>query len=97
MTQMTVEQAYDEIATHIASQSRVYSDWYCGITSDINERLFGNHNVTNGYAFRECINHIAARAAEQALLNLGCDGGTGGGDENSVFVYAYLKTPVTRP
>lgn len=36
------------------------------------------------------------RATEKVFLDWGCDGGSGGGDDDAVFVYAYLKTSVTR-
>ena len=61
-------------------------------------RIFTDHNVTEKggqWIARECDNHMQARAAEKALLEYGCDGGPGGGDENSTWVYAYLKTPQT--
>ena len=94
------QQAYDEIIAYIAKQGGAYSTWYCGITSNIESRLFGDHNVPRqDYWFiaSDCGNSASARAVEKALLVLGCDGGGGGGDANSRFVYAYLKTYITNP
>ena len=96
----TSQQAYDDICAHIAQQGGSYSAWYCGITSDLESRLFVGHNVPregSRLVWRECINNDHARAVEKALLELGCDGGEGGGNVNSVYVYAYPKTPTTNP
>ena len=96
----TAQEAYDEILAHIQKQGGSFSGWYCGITENIKDRLFGDHNVPekdHWYAFRECINSAATRSVEKALLDLGCDGGPGGGDDDAIYVYAYLKTSVTDP
>ncbi|MBN2595418.1 MAG: hypothetical protein JXR82_01370 [Marinifilaceae bacterium] len=69
-----------------------YSDYYVGITKDINERLFGAHKVpTKGhcYIYREAYNDTDARVIEKYYLNKGMRGGDGGGDRKSVFVYVY--------
>ena len=90
----------NQIKAHIAKQGGQASDWYSGVTEDIEERLFDNHNVpkkNHWYAFWKAISEDDARAAEKALLNYGCDGGGGGGDEDVIYVYAYLKTSATNP
>lgn len=95
----TAQQAYDKISTHIAKQGGAYSEWYCGITSDIKSRLFGDHNVpekNHWFSHHECESNKAARAVEEKLIERGCEGGKGGGDKSSVFVYAYLKTSTTK-
>ena len=38
-----------------------------------------------------------ARNVEDKLHELGCDGGPGGGDASTVWVYAYLKGTMTIP
>jgi hypothetical protein len=96
----TAQQAYDEISAHISKQGGPYSQWYCGITTDIESRLFDDHNVlkkNHWFVYRECKSNKAARGVEKTLLGLGCDGREGGGDENTVYVYAYLKTSITTP
>ena len=93
---MSAQEIYDEIISLI--QNHLPSSWYVGITNDPQRRL-REHNVNpsgNGYYFKEAYEHNSARAAEQALLQLGCTGGSGGGDHTCTFVYAYLKTPYTR-
>ncbi len=90
----------NEIAAHVQKQGGVVSSWYIGITENIDQRLFGAHKVpkeNHWYAYREAISTSSARTAEKALLSWGCDGGTGGGDNDAVFVYAYLKTTKTSP
>ena len=36
-------------------------------------------------------------SVEKALLEKGCDGNPGGGDDDAVYVYAYLKSSITEP
>ncbi len=92
---MTDKQIYNELLKYVSSGQFV--DWYVGITNDIEKRLFTAHNVNrNGVWFHApAINSIHARSAEQALLKLGFDGGTGGGDHTAVYVYAFRKDPGT--
>ena len=90
----------NEIGAHIQKQGGALSTWYAGITGDVNERLFGTHGVPrkgHWYAYRRAVSANAARSAEKALLDWGCDGGTGGGDNGTIYVYAYLKASVTNP
>ena len=95
------QQVYDEIVAHIKEQGSVYSTWYAGIASDWENRLFDQHKVPRKedywYIARQCYNDEAARNVEDALHKMGCDGALGGGDETSVYVYAYLKGYMTSP
>jgi hypothetical protein len=100
MEVQTAQQVYNEIEAHIKKQGGAYSDWYIGIASDWENRLFNEHQVPRkDYWFitRQCQNNQAARNVEEALLKLGCDGGGGGGDDKTVYVYAYLKGTMTNP
>lgn len=89
-----------EIKDHIKSRGGAHSDWYVGIAADAPQRLFNDHNVDkkNGcWIFRECESSSSAREVEEYFLNtLGTDGGTGGGDQSTRFVYAYKKTSYTK-
>lgn len=100
MEAQTPQQVYDEIKGHIVKQGSAYSTWYCGITSDWESRLFDQHKIPQEdywFIVRQCHNDDDARNVEEALLKLGCDGAPGGGDQNTVYVYAYLKGNLTSP
>jgi hypothetical protein len=96
----TAHQVYEGIKGYMDKQGKPYPAWYAGIASDAKTRLFVGHNVSeaNGkWAYDQCSTNQDARDAEAALLNLGCEGGSGGGDQSSTYVYAYFKTPGTKP
>ena len=100
MTIQTTQTIYDEMIAHMQREGGRPSSWYAGITEDIDARLFGDHNVPrkgHWFVYRRAQSHQAARAVERALLQYGCDGGTGGGDVDARFVYAYKKTSITIP
>jgi hypothetical protein len=72
--------------------------WYVGVTSDIEERLFGYHQVpreNHWWIHRRCLNAAEARALEAAYHKAGCKGAGGGGGSNSVYIYAYVITATT--
>ncbi len=74
------------------------SRWYVGIANDAEKRLFTDHCVDkdNGlWAWGLATNHLEARHIEALYHKAGCKGGPGGGDETTVFVYAYLITQST--
>ena len=76
-----------------------YANWYVGITNDPKNRLFKDHGVSqNGaWIYRQADTTEIARDVEFFFLSQGCDGGSGGGDDDSGFVYAYKKTSSTNP
>ena len=84
-----------EILAHIHREGSGYNNWYVGITNDIRKRLFGDHNVSekdSWYIYRTASSSEIARRVEKYFLNLGLDGGDGGGDDTSRIVYAYRIT-----
>lgn len=98
MTTKTAQSIYDEMVAHIEKEGGLASTWYAGITGDIEQRLFSDHNVPkrdHWYIYREASSAKSARSIESALIRYGCDGGSGGGDDDSVCVYAYKKTGTT--
>jgi len=100
MQPQTAKEVFDEIVARMNKQGGAYPDWYCGIASDWEDRLFNKHQVSrinSWWTALQCYDSEAARNVEKALLELGCDGGAGGGDETTVYVYAYLKSAVTNP
>ena len=100
MKAQSSQDVYDGIIAHIGNQGGGYKKWYCGIASDWEDRLFNDHNVPHKdhwHIARRCYNDGAAIRVENALVALGCDGGLSGGDETTVYVYAYLKGTMTNP
>ena len=92
------QEIINDITNHFRGIS--YKNCYIGITSNIESRLFGDHNVSreNGHwIYRTASSASVAREIEQYFLDKGMDGGSGGGDENSRIVYAYKKTSTTNP
>ena len=92
---LTKQDAYDEIRNFIIKNTSGsnYTSWYVGIANNPSQRLFVEHNVSkeNGpWIYRKCYSDTSAREVEQTLIeNLNTKGGPGGGDDLSVFVYAY--------
>jgi hypothetical protein len=79
-----------EIENHISENGGVYGEWYVGITDDINERLFGYHNVKHVYIYRVAPTVEWAREIERYFIEKQhTDGGSGGGNNKSKYVYAY--------
>lgn len=75
-----------------------YPGWYVGIASDPRSRLFSDHNVVERgglWIYEDAGSESIAREVETHFLNLGADGGSGGGDGSSHYVYAYRKTSTT--
>jgi len=100
MEAQDTQTVYSEIVAHIDAQGYAYSEWYSGIAADWKERLFDDHQVPregHAYIARQCYNDEDVRVVETALLKLGCAGDTGGGDETTVYVYAYRKGTMTNP
>ena len=97
-TVKTKEVIIEEINSHIDKCDGTYAEWYVGITEDLKERLFNGHKVKDAYIYREAEDSKTAREIEKYFIEvIGTDGGTGGGDEDASFVYAYLKQSHTEP
>jgi hypothetical protein len=74
------------------------TDWYVGIASNPENRVFSDHQVDRDkgtWIYCPAASDTAARTVEDAYHAAGCDGGPGGGDRTTTFVYAYLKTRTT--
>ena len=75
-----------------------YKHLYIGITNNIDRRLFGDHCVDpnlDDYIFFRAYNRKVAGRIEKHFLNIGLDGGPGGG-KNAVFVYVYRISSWTK-
>jgi hypothetical protein len=94
------QEIIDKIAAHIADRGGSYSDWYVGITENAKRRLFEEHGVEkekDKYISRTATSSSLARLVEKYFLDLGCDGGSGGGDDDADIIYAYKKSSRTDP
>ena len=92
---MTTQQIINEISKYVDDNGGQYSNWYVGITSDPEKRLFTEHGVDQEYGkwiHAPADSNEVARTVEKHFLDLGCDGGAGGGDNTSKTIYAYKKT-----
>lgn len=72
-----------------------YSDFYVGITNDVERRLFTEHNVSekdDSWIWCQAMNKDTAQKVEEYFLSLGMKGDTGGGTAESVIVYCYKIT-----
>jgi hypothetical protein len=86
----------NEIVAHVGNDAR--SKWYAGIAADPQDALFNRHCVDRehgGWIYRRADSNKAARAAEDALHDVGFDGGPCGGNDETKSVYAYKKTSAT--
>lgn len=97
---MTAQGLYNAIDEHLKKSNRqYYREFYCGITDNIERRLFGEHNVSkeNGFWIYGPADDInVAREVEKHYLDLGMQGNTGGGNEDSIWVYCYLVMQYTK-
>ncbi len=86
-----------KINEYLAGHKLLYLDCYVGITNDAERRLFDEHNVDKNGIWIYCHGDSAkvARDAEQYFLDQGCQGGPGGGDDDSTIVYCYKITSTT--
>ena len=77
-----------------------YSNWYVGITNDIDRRLFGEHKVDmkqDRWIHSPADSKDVAREVEEYFLDKGMDGDTGGGNDDTIHVYAFKKNGHTDP
>lgn len=87
----TITQNIREINDYIVSWGGNYQEWYIGIASNPEDRLFNDHNVnedTDAWIYRNAGSSTAARQIESYFLSLGCQGGSGG-DISTQSIYAY--------
>jgi hypothetical protein len=95
----TAQQIIADIDAHLQKSSKQnYSDFYIGITNDVERRLFNEHNVSKENAwwiYRQAVSKEHAQAVEEHYLSKGMEGDTGGGTNETVFVYCYEITNQT--
>ena len=67
---------------------------HIGITKDPIRRLFHEHKITDEdywWTYIKADSEETARAVERYFIEMGMQGGTGGGDNESVFVYCFVE------
>lgn len=93
------EEIITDIDNHLQkSGKQYYSDFYVGITNDVERRLFEEHNVnreTMWWIYRTANSKSVAQEIEEYYLNKGMQGSTGGGSDESCIVYCYAVGPTT--
>ena len=70
-----------------------------GITNDVDRRLFGEHNVDKNHAwwiYRTAVDKATAQVVEEHFLSKGMKGETGGGTDDTIYVYCYEVTNTTK-
>lgn len=88
---------------YILKEGGGYRNWYVGVTAEPKVRLPDGHGVDispsgTWWIWSKAETAEIARAIEDYFINtLGTDGGPGGGDYLTRFVYAYRKTATTKP
>ena len=78
--------------------ARYYNQFYVGITTNIGRRLFTEHNVDekkDWWIWYKATTKQIAQDVEEHYLNKGMQGDTGGGTDDSTYVYCYFITNST--
>ena len=88
-------QIISEIETYLVTHNVTrWNEVYVGISKDPEDRLFNGHRVQENkdvWIYCQAFSSDDAREVEKILLAKGADGGPGGGDDDSIYVYAYKK------
>lgn len=89
-----------DIIAYMQKSDTPLGEWYVGITEDPQARVFEDHGVNKEidyWIYRECFTANAAWRVKRCFIaTYETDGGSGGGDDRSRFVYAYKKESHTR-
>ncbi|WKZ28526.1 MAG: hypothetical protein QY323_03210 [Patescibacteria group bacterium] len=98
MTDWKIVEAIKQYATRCDGVDCELGNWYVGIAANPRKRLFEDHGVAeNGaWIFNDAGHDQHARDTETYLLDQGFDGGSGGGDGTTTYVYAFRKTSSTK-
>lgn len=96
----TKEEIISDIDAHLAkSRKEYYSDFYIGITNDVDRRLFNEHGVrreNDWWIYRAAEDKETAQEVEEYYLAKGMHGDTGGGTDETIYVYCYEVANHTR-
>ncbi len=100
MPKVSKKDAIKTLNKFIKENGGAASKWCCGITNDTRRRIITQHKVNEArgtYWWVECNSKDCAEIVEKKMLKKGYAGNTGGGNDDSVYVYVYKKTPKTKP
>jgi hypothetical protein len=93
---ITIEKEIDECLEKTAM--KFYSDFYIGITDNIEHCLFTKHHVskdTSWWIYRTAIDDDIARSVENHYLKLGMRGDDKDGNDKGNIVYCYAVSSNT--
>ena len=87
------EQIINEIERYIRANGALgifwgYSTWYCGITKSTSDNTI-RHKYPPKHKFWACSSVRIAREVEKHFLDLDMGGDTGGGDNDTIYVYVF--------
>ena len=100
MPKVSKKDAIKTLNKFIKQKKGASSNWCCGITNNPRRRIINQHKVNEArgtYGWVECNSKNCAEIVEKKMLKKGYAGNTGGGNDESVYVYVYKKTPKTKP
>ncbi len=93
--------AYNKIKKYIDACGGDYQQWFVGVASNTEQRLFHDHGVDRRMGRYASVDAGSDRAAYATMISLqrtlGCRGGSiPAADAAAHFVYVYRKTEWTR-
>ena len=83
----------------IDNNVKYWKEVYVGIANDPKRRLFTEHKVSEEndiWIWCKAYSSNCAREIENEILSMGAIGGSGGGTDDTYYVYAYKITPETK-
>ena len=96
---MSAQDVYNYVMSYINGTGVGHSYWYVGIATNPKDRLFKDHNVSEKsgiWVYTNAGSENAARQVEKFIIDTHrTKGDTGGGDESTTYVYAYVITQNT--
>ena len=98
MTQNDIIQAIETFFRSEWPAGGTNTSFYIGISADGHARLFEGHKVdekTDKWVCYKADSELVARNVEKYFLDLGMDGGAGGGDDDTDEVYCFLQNSHT--